>query len=79
MNILQFARYYEPEIPEEVVDSLMWNETCYPFGTFRKWTEQLRSAIRAKGIQRCELCGWKKPYHKHYCPLKKTASVAPIG
>ena len=53
----------------ELTDTLLWGQTCYPFGDLRITVRQLRSAIRAwkNGTRRCELCGWKLPYHIRGC------------
>lgn len=60
------ARYYEPELNEEEIEYLLMCETAYPFSDVRLTVRQLYSAIRARanGIERCDLCGMKVPFHR---------------
>ena len=43
---LDYAKYYMPDISDEELDYLLWNETAYPFSELRTTLYKLRSVIR---------------------------------
>lgn len=69
MTILEFMKYYDPNISEDTADFILWEETAFPCCGLRMATYQIRSSIRAgkNKIKRCDLCGWKLPYHQKGC------------
>jgi hypothetical protein len=73
MTWIDFMKVYEPTIPDETADAILWSETAFPFASIKYTTYQIRSAIRSinNGISRCDLCGMKLPYHSHGCLNEK--------
>lgn len=69
MKWIDFMKFYDNEITDEVADFIMWNETAYPFSGLRMTIYQIRSAIRAMNnkINRCDLCSMKIPFHRIGC------------
>lgn len=69
MTWVDVARAYDPNVSEETVEFILWNETAFPFSDFRYTVGQLRSALRAhrNGARRCELCSGINGFHAHYC------------
>lgn len=68
LTISEFMKYYDDTLSDEDHNYILWNMTAYPFGNVKLIVKQIRSAIRIlkNGIEVCEICGMKRPYHK-YC------------
>ncbi len=58
--------------PEEK-EFILWNETCFPFGTAKRIVKQINQYLRAKknNLDCCHLCGRKKPFHVKGCMEKE--------
>jgi hypothetical protein len=69
----EFMKIYDSSITEDDADFVLWNKTAFPFSDLKMTTYQIRSAIRAKlnKVKRCDLCGYKKPFHKFNCLNKE--------
>jgi len=61
------ATYYDlvrrimrkPDMPEELAEFILWNGTCYPFGSALQVARQLRDTreAHARGMSVCCMCG----------------------
>ncbi len=72
MKWIDFMRYYDKSITDEIVDFILWNETAFPFTDLKTTVCQIRRSIRAakNKINRCDLCGNKIPFHHRKCMNK---------
>ena len=52
MTWLDFMKYYDVAITENIAEYILWNETAFPFADLRTTTYQIRSSIRAAKYQR---------------------------
>lgn len=61
------------DISDEEIEYALWSETAYPFADIRLLFRQIKSYMRARNneIKRCELCGFKEPFHMRGCLNKE--------
>ncbi len=69
MTWIDFMRVYDNTIDNREADYLLWEQTAFPCCDTKTTVKQLIRAIRAKNnkIIRCEMCGWKEPFHQPKC------------
>lgn len=69
MTWLDLVKRFDPSISNEAIEYILWNETSFPMGGIRMIVYQIRSALRARknNIRRCEMCGYKIPFHDKGC------------
>lgn len=70
MNWTQLLQTIDPAITDESANHILWERTCYPFGSVKQVYKHASSAIRAhqNGICQCELCSNKVEQWGDICP-----------
>jgi hypothetical protein len=79
MTYADIVRHFDSTASDDVADFILWEKTAFPMGGVRVVTKQIHQAVRAarNGLECCEGCGAKKPFHTRHCPYRLEEETRP--